>query len=257
MLVWEEEGQSALITDPKEPVWSTTPLSGPDKSIEKRTGTFKLLPDGTLEGTAKIQFTGHVGAYHKEYNDDDTPQQREETLKNLVKSKVLSSAEISDISIENISDPDGPFTYTFKLRVPGYAARTGKRIFLQPNVFERNSKPMFESAKRRFEIYFPYAYGETDEITIELPEGYELESPDAPPLMKDKSGVGVNAITISVSADKRLLRYQRDFRFGNNGTLRFGQEVYPALKGLFDAFYQGNTHALTLKQSSIVANERP
>ena len=254
MLKWEEEGQPALISDSKEPVWSTTPMSPPSKSMEKRTGKFKLLEDGTLEGTATVEFTGHLAVYHKEYNDDDTPQQREETLKNTVKYNLLSSAEISDITIDNVSDPDKPFVYVFKVRVPGYATRTGKRIFLQPNVFERNSKPMFESNNRRFEVYFQYPYSEHDEVTIELPAGYELESPDAPAIIKDRSGIVVNDIKISVTNDKRLIIYNRDYTFGNGGSLRFDKEVYPALKGLFQAIYQANIHALTLKQSANAAS---
>jgi hypothetical protein len=257
MLSWEEEGQPALITDSKEPVWNTTPLSPAPMSMEKRTGKFKLLEDGTLEGTARLEFTGHVGAYHKEYNDDDTPQQREETLKNMVRFNVLGSADLSDISIENVSDPDKPFTYIFKVRIPGYATRTGKRIFLQPNVFERSSKPMFENASRRHEIYFEYPYSEKDDITIELPAGYELESPDAPSMVKDTGGIGVNDIKIGVSNDKRILVYNRDFSWGNKDKLRFGKEVYPALKSLFEAFYQANIHALTLRQSAAAASAKP
>jgi hypothetical protein len=253
MLTWQEEGQPALISDSKEAVWGSTPLSPASKSVEKRSGKFKLLEDGTLEGTAKIEFTGHLGSYHKEYNDDDTAQQREETLKNMVKFFILGAAETSDIVIENVSDPDKPFTYTFKVRVPGYASRTGKRIFLQPNVFERNSKPMFESNNRRFEVDFQYPYSELDDITIDLPAGYELESPDAPPSVADKSGISVNNIRISVTNDKRSILYKRDFSFGNGGVLRFDKEVYPVLKKLFEAFYQSNIHVLTLKQTTNAA----
>ncbi len=221
--------------------------------MEKRIGKFKLLEDGTLEGTATMEFTGHLGVYHKEYNDDDTPQQREERLKNSVKYYVLESAEISDISIENVTDPDKPFKYIFKIRVPGYATRTGKRIFLQPNVFERSAKPMFESNNRRHEVYFEYPYAERDEIEIELPSGYELENPDAPSVVKDNSGIVVNDVKISVTHDKRLLLYTRSFTFGNRPTLLFDKTVYPALKGIFQAIYQANNHALTLRQSAAAA----
>ena len=256
MLSWEEEGQPALISDSKEPVWAKTPLSPASMSMEKRTGKFKLLEDGTLVGTATLEFSGHTGAYHKEYNDDDTPQQQETTLKNSVRNNILGSAEISDISIENVSDPDKPFRYTFKIRVPGYATRTGKRLFFQPNVFERNSKPMFEGNNRRNEVYFEYPYSEHDDIYIELPAGFDLESPDAPPVIKDDSGVGIDDISIGVTKDKRAISYTRDFSFGNGGVLRFSKEVYPNLKGLFERFYQSDTHALTLKQSaaSVLSN---
>lgn len=250
MLRWEEEGISALISDPKEPVWSNTPLSTAQQSLEKRTGRFKLLEDGTLEGTVKIEFTGHTGAFHKEYNDDDTPQQREDTLKDAVRRNILGSAEVTDISIENVTDPDKPFTYQFKIKVPGYATRTGRRIFLQPNVFERSTKPLFESQKRKHEIYFEFPYAEKDDIEITMPAGYEFESPDSPELIKDNSGIGINDVKISVANDHSMLIYKRDFSFGNGGNLRFGSEVYPALKGLFEAFYRSNAHALTLRQKA-------
>ena len=255
MLSWEEEGQPALISDSAEPVWSQTQLSLPEKSNEKRVGKFKLSEDGTLEGTVRMEFTGHTGAFHKEYNDDDTPQQRETTLKNSIKYNILGTSEVSDISIENVSDPDKPFVYRFKVRVPGYASRTGKRIFLQPNVFERNSKPMFEGNVRRYEVYFRYPYSEMDDITIELPNGYELESPDAPGVVKDNSGVGINDVSIAVSKDKKIIHYNRNFTFGNRGVLRFKKETYPALKGLFEAFYQSNIHPLTLKQTAAAATK--
>lgn len=254
MLRWEEEGQPVLISDPKEPIWTTTPMSPATASLEKRTGKFKLLEDGTLEGTAKIEYSGHFASYYKEYNDDESAQEREETLKGIVKRSILGSAEISDISIENVSDPDKPFTYIFKVKVPGYASRTGKRIFLQVNVFDRNSKPMFETTDRRNGIYFQYPFAEKDEYTIELPEGFELENPEAPAPVKDQSGIGNLEANLSITKDKKMLIYKRNFSFGNGGNIMFQKDVYPALKNLFEAFYKSNSHAITLKQGTATAS---
>jgi hypothetical protein len=250
MLTWAEEGQPALVSDPKEGQWDKTQLSAPQRSLEKRTGRFKLLDDGTLEGTVRLEYSGHIGADVKEYNDDDTQQQRENTLKDLVKQNILGSAEVADATIENVTDPDKPFTYTFKLRVPGYASRTGKRMFFQPNVFERSTKPMFESANRNYDIYFKYPYAEQDDITIELPTGFALESPDAPGEVKDQNGIGDDLIRIGVTNDGKVLSYHRDFSWGNQGYLRFDRQLYPAVKAMFDKFFQANAHSLTLKQSA-------
>jgi len=257
MLVWYEEGQPALVSDPKEPVWMETPVSAPEKSLEKRTGKFKLTEDGTLEGEVRMEFTGHLAATHKEYNDEDTQQQREETLKNLVRGNVLGSAEISDIRIENVTDPDKPFVYAFKVKVPGYAMRTGKRIFIQPNFFERSAKPVFETNERRYDVEFHFPYSEQDEITIELPTGYELESPDAPAPLSDPQKIGMNDIKMLISNDKRVLTYKRQFYWGNGGGLRFPQQSYPVLKQYFEAFHKANTHALTLKQGTTTAVAPP
>ncbi len=250
MLRWDEEGQAALISDNKEGHWEKTPLSPAKSSLEKRTGKFKLLEDGTLEGSVRLEYTGQIAAEVKEYNDDDTQQQREETLKNLVRANIMGSAEISDISIENVTDPDKPFIYTFKLRVPGYATKTGKRIFFQPNVFEKGAKPMFEAADRVNDVYFKYPYAESDDITIDFPPGFELESPDAPAPVHDPNSIGTDDFKIGVSQDSKMLAYHRDFTWGNNGYLRFPKGSYTPLKNLFDAFYTANSHSLTLKQST-------
>jgi hypothetical protein len=253
MLWWDEEGQPALISDPKEPVWAETPVSTTEKSLEKRTGKFKLTEEGTLEGEVRMEFTGHIGAMHKEYNDEETEQERVEIVKNLVRANVLGSAEVSDVKVENVLDPDKPFVYAFKVKVPGFATRTGKRIFLQPNFFERSAKPVFETNARRYDVEFRYPYAERDEITIELPAGYELESPDAPATVADGQKIGLNEIKMFVSNDKRTLTYKRNFYFGNGGFLRFPQTSYPILKQLFEAFHKANTHALTLKQGAPTA----
>lgn len=92
MLGWPEEGQDTLITDSKEPVWVTTSVTAPEKSREKRTGKFRLLEDGTLEGDVRIEYTGHLASEKKEYNDDDSASQREETLKRRLSSNRMRTA---------------------------------------------------------------------------------------------------------------------------------------------------------------------
>src|SRR5215470_4335210 len=42
MLRWQEEGEQALITDPKQPVWVNTPMSPPEKSKAVRRAKLKL-----------------------------------------------------------------------------------------------------------------------------------------------------------------------------------------------------------------------
>ncbi|MGI9035406.1 MAG: hypothetical protein ACR2GD_05140, partial [Pyrinomonadaceae bacterium] len=57
---------------------------------------------------------------------------------------------IQDFTIENVTDPEKPFVYTFKIVVPNYASRTGKRLFFQPNVFERGASSQFAASTRKF-----------------------------------------------------------------------------------------------------------
>ncbi|MDQ3753422.1 MAG: DUF3857 and transglutaminase domain-containing protein, partial [Acidobacteriota bacterium] len=252
MLLWQEEGQQALLSDPKEATFIKTPLSGPEKSVRKRTAKLKLAEDGTLEGDVRLECTGHAGMEMKEFNDDDSPNQREETLKDDVK-KQMSTAELSDIRIENVTDPIKPFVYAYHVRVPGYAQRTGKRLFLQPAFFQRGVEPLFASSERRNAIYFNYAWSEDDTVEIELPAGFALDSPDAPDSL-NASETGQYDVKIFVTPDKRRIIYQRKFYFGTaKSLLHFPRATYPALKQLFDELHKRDNHTLTLKQAAASA----
>lgn len=251
MLGWPEEGQDTLITDSKEPIWVKTPLSPPEKSIEKRTGRFRLLEDGTLEGDVRIEYSGHLGYDKKEYNDDDSPTQREQTLLTSIKER-MSTAEVTNIKVENVNDPIKLFTYTYHIRVPGYAQRTGKRLFLQPSFFEHGKAPRFTTSDRKQDIFFRYTWSESDEIFIELPVGFSLDNADAPAPITGATTANITGleIKIGISKDNRELGFTRKFFFGGGDNVIFPTTYYGPLKNLFDAYHKNDEHTITLKQTS-------
>lgn len=257
MLGWNGEDQHAIITDSSNLIWTKTPLSPPEKSKEKRTGKFRLLEDGTLVGEGRLEFTGHRAATQKNSNDEDSQTERENTLKNMIRRNIFGTAEIESLSIENATDPEKPFVYNFKIRVPGYASRTGKRLFFQPNVFERSSAPYFSSSSRKYDVYMSYPWSEEDSITIELPEGFALESPEAPGTVRDPQGISSDEIKMGITQDGKTLTYSRKFSFGNTGHLRFPAIGYAAVKALFEAFHKADTHQLTLRQGATASSAAP
>ena len=142
MLRWQEEGVEALIADEAR-VDQDADVST-EKSKEKRVAKFTLGENGTIEGDVTIEYTGHLAVERKVLNDDDSPVQREENLKEAIKGR-LSYAELTNIVIENATDPDKPFIYKYHIRVPGYAQRTGKRLFFQPGFFHKGEEAIFSA----------------------------------------------------------------------------------------------------------------
>lgn len=249
MLSWAVEGQTALISDEKAPVWVKTPLSKPELSQEKRTARLRLNKDGSLEGDVKIEYTGHLAGYHKEFNDDYSPSKRDEVLTQMVKRDILATAEVGSISVENVRDMDKPFVYAFKVRLPAYAERTGKRFFLRPNIFERNTSPLFSSSSRRYDVSFDYAWSEDDQVTIELPEGFSLESSEKPQSIKNEEFSTLYQSEFTLSDDGRLLTYRRQLSFGGNAALSFPKSTYSPIKQLFDSLHSTDSFAVSLKEN--------
>ncbi|MFN2532364.1 MAG: DUF3857 domain-containing transglutaminase family protein [Pyrinomonadaceae bacterium] len=255
MLRWQEEGQSTLISDPQASLFVKSPMSAPDKSKEKRIAKLRLTDDGTLEGNVIVEYTGHRAEELKEDNDADSAQQREDTLKEKVKER-MSTAEISDIKIENVTDPDKPLVYAYHLKVPGYAQRTGKRLFLQPGLFEHGAPPMFATTQRRYAVYFTYPWSEEDDVAIDLPVGYALDNADSP------GGFRAGAISayepmMGVANNGRTLIFKRKFYFGGQENILFPVDAYPQLKALFDNLNASDNHTITLKQAIITTATSP
>lgn len=248
MLVWYEEDVWALLVGDGEYGWSQIPLTGAEKSKERRTAKLKLLEDGTLEGDVKIEFTGHSALTYRLGNYEDSDNNRLENLKADIKRR-LPTADISNLAIENVMDGNKPLVHSFTVRVPQYAQKTGKRLFLQPSFFEYGEPSLFSSASRKYEIYFHYPWSQDDQIEIELPSGYSLDSAERP------SPFGAQPVTqykvsMGVTKDQKTLVMRREFFFGGGGSIVFPAASYTQVKALFDLLHKADEHTITLKQAA-------
>jgi hypothetical protein len=180
-------------------------------------------------------------------NYDDSADKRVENFKDDLKGR-LSTAEVSEISIDNVDDPSKPLVTKYKIRVPGYAQKTGKRLFLQPGFFEYGKSPLFSSATRKYDVYFNYPWSENDQIEIQLPAGFALDNADAPGQIADPNQIASDTVQMAIDNTGRLLKYTRKFYFGGGGNILFPNKSYAAVKSLFDAFQQADSHTITLKQ---------
>lgn len=259
MLRWQEEGVDALVSDPVNSSWARAPLSGPEKSKKIRTAKLRLTEDGTLEGDVRTEYTGHLGAEQKDFFDSMSAAETEKQLRESVK-EWLGAGEISEIKVENVTDPIKPLAKTYHVRIPEYAQRTGRRLFFQPAFFQYNEKPRFPNQERKYAVYFNYGWTEEDNVTIELPKGFELDNAEEPAGIK-AGDIAAYEIRIQINNESRTLTYKRNFFFGGGGALVFPQigneavlpTVYKQLKTLFDLIHERDSHTLALKQGPLAA----
>ena len=246
MVPWDEEGSDALVTDPKAPVFTTVPFSEPEKSLTLRTGVFELDEEGTLEGEASMAYTGHAASARRAGKARESAAQQEDDIREIVRGQI-GNAEVSAVKVENIEDAEKPLTYSYRVKVPGYAQRTGKRLFVPLSYFQHGRAARFPASERKYPVWFEYPWAEEDNVTIKVPKGFDLESAEAPASF----GLGeVGEYRVSAKAGTGRLVYQRKLIFGRGGSVVFPLTAYPALKKAFDAIYEQDQHTLTLRQQA-------
>lgn len=244
---WFEEDVSAMIAEETSFNWTKIKSSGHSESPARRTADLTLQEDGTIHGLIRLEYEGHQAISRRRAGYRDSANKREEEIKEEIKVN-LKNAEITDISIENFESADKPLTYIFKIRVPNYAQRTGKRMFFQPGFFEYGTTPIFSAAQRKYGIYFAYPWLETDKVSIKYPEGFEIEGLETPGPLADPNKIGSLNLFISVDKASRTVLLKREFYFGSEGRILFPATSYHPLKNLFDAFHKADTHNLALLQ---------
>ena len=247
MLAWDCEGTTAIIAGPDDGLVATTPLSDASASQRSSVGDLELSEEGTLSGNLRIELTGHLAADQRAQESGTSPIACQEAWEENL-AAAFGAAAITKPRMESHLASDSPYVFTCRIRVPGYAQRTGKRLIFQPAVFRRSATPVFPASERRTPIAFHYSWAERDTVRIRLPQGFvpEAFSPASPVVIRD---VARHELRVTVSMDGHTLNAVRGFTFGENGMLSFPVESYASLKGAFDLMREHDAQTLVLAQA--------
>ena len=99
----------------------------------------------------------------------------------------------------------------------------------------------FSSSSRRYPIAFPYPFTEDDELSVQLPDGYEVEEPP----YRRKAGLSYAGYEISSTIEDRHLVTRRKIRLDG---VQFPPEKYEELKNFFSIVHRGDTGQAVLRQ---------
>jgi len=247
-LQWQHEGVPALVADPTESGFFKTPLTPAERSKAFRMASLQLDDQGSISGSVRETLNGQLGLESRESLGRATDTERAEVLKKSLELR-FPHAEITEISFAVPGDAAVPVVINYKVKISGYAQKTGKRLFVAPGFFEAGTESRFSSSTRQFPVYFHFPWSEVDHVEISLPAGYELDHADAPMPVKFEP-LGSDTVSIHFNPKINTLIYDREFVFGRSGALVIPKDLYPALKQVFDQVHKSDTHLMTLKLDS-------
>ena len=176
LLPWSETGILGLQLDKKESTW--VPVLNPtsDQARVERHANLNLTDTGSLEGKLTITYTEMEAASLRleERHADDT--ERKVYLEDMVKGYIPASSEVNLTNQPEWRDSAKPLVAEFDIKVPGWAAGAGHHVMVPVGLFSAREKHMFDHAVRTFPIYVDYPYKQSDDVSIQIPAGWQISS---------------------------------------------------------------------------------
>jgi Domain of Unknown Function with PDB structure (DUF3857) len=246
-LPWFETGVQGLQLDKDGGTWIRTTLPASSESRMERKALLKLSDTGDLEGKLTVTYTGLEAMYHRldvRHADD---VERKKFLENRVKTQVPVAAEAELTNKPDWTGSETPLVAEFNLKIPGWASNAGKRVLIPAGVFTGVEKHIFEHTDRVYPIYFEYPYQKVDDVTIELPSGWQVSSV---PSAKDQD-VHVVAYSLKVENGKNTLHLTRML---NVDFLMLEPKYYPALRNFFQVVRTGDEEQIVLQPGAATAS---
>jgi len=240
MLTWYETGTTGLRLDRDGGSWITTTLPRSSQSRMQRSANLKLTETGALEGTVTVTYTGLEAMYHRldVRNADDVTRKR--FLENRLKGQISTASEVDLTNQPDWSNSETPLIAEFKISIPGWASSAGKRSVMPAGVFTAIEKRLFEHANRVHPIYIEYPYQKSDDVVIDLPSGWQVESV---PQSKDEDG-HIVVYNLKVENDHNTLHLSRKLSLD---FLLLEQKYYTALRNFFQTVRTNDEQQILLQ----------
>ena len=246
MLNWSETGTAGLRLDKDGGTWVKTTLPKSSESRIEHVAKLRLSESGNLEGKLIVTYTGLEAMYHRQdvRNADDVT--RKKFLEDRVKNQIPVASEAKLTNAPEWSNPETPLVAEFDITIPDWASNAGKRTVIPAGVFTAIEKHVFEHANRVHPIYVDYPYEKDDDVTIELPLGWEVSSVP-PPQARDGHVV---AYTLKVDKDGSTLHMTRKLAWD---FLLIEAKYYPALRDFFQSVRTGDDQQIVLQSAAVSA----
>jgi hypothetical protein len=247
LLTWPETGVQGLRLDKDGGGWVRTTL--PDSAVShiERKANLKLSDMGDLEGKLTVTFTGLEALRRRVEERNDDAADRKKFLEDEVKDYVPAACEVELVNTPEWSSSSSSLVAEFKLKIPGWIAGAGRRALFPVGLFSSSEKHLFDHANRTHPVYFEFPSGKVDDVTVELPPGWQVSSL---PIAQDQNA-RVITYTLNVESNKGVLRLKRKLAVD---VLLLETKYYSALRNFFQAVRTGDEEQIVLQPGTTAAS---
>ncbi len=247
LLEWSETSVPGLRLDRDGGTWIQTTLPQASESRIERVAKLKLSDTGDLVGKLTLTYTGLEAMYYRvaERHADDVA--RKKVLEERLSAQVGAAAEAELTNKPDWSSSETPLVAEFDLKIPGWASSAGKHAVIPAAIFTAAEKGVFEHANRVYPVYFDYPHEKVDDVTVELPAGWQVSS--VPAVQNQDAHVLFYSIKVDQNAGTLRLTRKLTIDF-----VQLDPKYYTALRNFFQIVRTGDGEQIVLQPGEIHAS---
>ncbi|MGC9002130.1 MAG: DUF3857 domain-containing protein [Dictyoglomus sp.] len=170
-----DQGADAMIIIDGKPILTTIPMSKPENNLRKY-NTKINIEEKNLVAETQITLTGYFANSYRYYLKTMTTLQKENFLSRLL-NYYIPNSKLTDWDVQNIGNLEEPLIIKLKFENP-YITSYKKEINLL-NMFPFSSIKSAEEItreERNYDIEYYLPYQEIEEISINIPQGINIDT---------------------------------------------------------------------------------
>ena len=247
ILPWPETAVQGLRLDKDGGAWVTT--SVPDSTVSNitRKADLKMTDQGGLEGKVTVTFSGleALSMRLELRNEDETTRTKD--IEDVVREFIPVGIDVDLKNKPDWSSSSPTLVGEFEIKVQGWASAAGHRALIPVGLFGAPEKHVFEHFARVHPIYFDFPTARIDDVTIELPLDWKVNS--VPPGHKDEGRVC--SYNTTAENNKGTLHLTRNL---NINALVLEAKYYGALRKFFQTVKTGDEQQIVVQPGGISAS---
>ncbi len=242
MLPWVETAVQGLKLDKDGGTWLETSLPDSTASGIQRKAELKLNETGELEGKLTVTYTGLEASQRRVGQRLSDEAERKKFLEDEVREAIPIAC---DVELTNQPDwkTSSSLVAEYSLKVTGWVSGAGRRALLPVGLFAAPEKHLFDHAERVHPVYFEFPFQRSDDVSIDLPLGWQIATVPKP------QNLDAKAITYTLEAknDKGTLHLNRAL---NVNILMLPAQNYATLRKIFQIVRTDDEEQVILQPST-------
>jgi hypothetical protein len=241
-LPWQDEGCQALVIMKDTAALVKTPVGSAEENRLTWSIHARLEPDGSLEITGTLTATSNYKSSYRQLLNSLTTDEKTEWLRRRI-SRYAPNYILLSNDFEKIPDLDVSFGIGFTAKLIDYPTTAGNDLLINLNLLSRvAAEDILREKEREYPVDNRFAFTQEDEITLDLPEDFEIEAvPDGQDMV-----FPFGSFQTHYQVDKSQLSYRRVHKI----TQRLIQpEDFEEYKAFVDGLYAADQLFVVLRKN--------